>query len=185
MKPFVTIATTLVLCAALLLPHPAWAEARVQIEGNTTVFRVTAEIDTGVNRDTAWNVLTDYNSWAGFIPDLILCRVISQPGAPLLLEQRGRVPQLPNFPLVMITAVEETPRKGIRFMRTAGNVKSLAGEWQIKGKSRVRLFYQSVVEPGFPLPPQLTLDIFRNDAKARLEAMADEMARRATTRRAR
>jgi hypothetical protein len=184
MKPFVTIATTLVLCAALL-PRPTWAEARVQIEGDTTVFRVTAEIDTGVNRETAWNVLIDYNSWAGFIPDLTLCRVISQPGEPLLLEQRGRIPQLPNFPLVMITAVEENPRKGIRFMRTAGNVKSMAGEWQIKGKSRVRLYYRSVVEPGFPLPPQLTLDIFRNDAKVRLEAMADEMARRAKSHRAR
>jgi hypothetical protein len=43
----------------------------------------------------------------------------------------------------------------------------------------VRLIYRSTVEPGFPMPPQMTMEIFRQDAKVRLEAMALEMARRA------
>jgi hypothetical protein len=43
----------------------------------------------------------------------------------------------------------------------------------------VRLIYHSTVEPGFPLPPQVTIEIFRQDAKLRLEAMAREMERRA------
>jgi hypothetical protein len=173
------LAATLTVFATLPGARTAWADARVQVESQAPLIRITAEVDTGVNRDVAWDVLTDYNRWAEFIPDLIVCRVISQPGEALRLEQRGRIPQLPNFPLVLITEVQESPRKGLRFQRIAGNIKTLAGEWQIKGKSNVQLSYQAIVEPGFPLPPHLTLDIFRNDAKVRLEALADEMARRA------
>lgn len=166
------------LALGLLAPAPANAEAIVHIQANMGVIQINAEIDTVVDQKTAWNVLTDYNRWAEFIPDLWLCRVISQPGEPIRLEQRGRIPQLPNLPLVIIADIEETPMTSLRFQRIAGNIKTLAGEWRIKGKKRVQLIYQASVEPGFPLPPQLTLDIFRGDAKLRLEAMAEEMARR-------
>lgn len=163
------------LCAAAL----ARADARVQVVPDAATIRVHAEIDTRVDRDLAWRVLTDYNRWSEFIPDLLVCRVISPPGAPLRLEQRGRIPWLPNFPLVMITQVEENPPKGIRFQRIAGNIQTLAGEWQIVGKTPVRLVYRSVIVPGFPMPPEASVEIFRHDAKVRLEAMAQEMARRA------
>ncbi|MGA9992376.1 MAG: SRPBCC family protein, partial [Thiobacillaceae bacterium] len=89
------------------------------------------------------------------------------------------IPWLPAFPVVVIATVEETPNKGLSFQRVAGNIKALEGEWQIQGKFPVRLIYRSIVDPGFPLPPQMTIDIFRQDTKVRLEAMAQEMARRA------
>lgn len=122
----------------LLASAPVSAEAVVHIQANMGIIRIDAEIDTGVDQKTAWTVLTDYNRWAEFIPDLLVCRVISQPGEPIRLEQRGRIPQLPNLPLVMITEVEETPRQSLRFQRIAGNIKTLVGEWRIKGKKRVQ-----------------------------------------------
>jgi hypothetical protein len=157
----------------------AFAEAEVQVEADASVIRISAKIVTGVDRKTAWQVLSDYNHWAEFVPDMLVSRVVSQPGEPLLIEQRGRIPWLPAFPLVVIAAVEETPYKGLRFQRVAGNIKALEGEWQIQGKFPVRLIYRSSVDPGFPMPPQITIDIFRQDTKVRLEAMAQEMARRA------
>jgi len=79
----------------------------------------------------------------------------------------------------MILQAEETPNERIRFYRTAGNVQSFAGEWLIEGKSeKVRLVYRAVLVPGFPMPPQVSMEIFRNDAKVRMEAMAQEMTRR-------
>ena len=157
----------------------AQAEAEVQVAPDANVIHISATIPTSVDRKTAWQVLSDYNHWAEFVPDLLVSRVVSQPGEPLLVEQRGRIPWLPAFPVVVIAAVEETPNKGLRFQRVAGNIKALEGEWQIQGKFPVRLIYRSTVEPGFPLPPQMTIDIFRQDTKVRLEAMAQEMARRA------
>ncbi|HYP68809.1 MAG TPA: SRPBCC family protein [Thiobacillaceae bacterium] len=166
---------------ALLWLHSclAWAQAEVQVEGDANVIRISAQIATEVDRKTAWSVLSDYQHWADFVPDLLVSRVISRPGEPLLVEQRGRIPWLPSFPLVVVAAVEETPYKRLRFQRIAGNIKALEGEWQIQGKVHVRLIYHSTVEPGFPMPPQMTMEIFRQDAKVRLEAMAQEMARRA------
>jgi hypothetical protein len=165
--------------ALLLGSLQAWAEASVQVENKGATLYVQAEIDTTADRKTAWAVLSDYDHWTEFIPDLVVSRVISRPGDPLQLEQRARIPTMPNFPVVMILQVEETPSERIRFYRTAGNVQSFAGEWLIEGKSeKVRLVYRAVLMPGFPMPPQVSQEIFRNDAKARMEAMAEEMARR-------
>lgn len=157
----------------------AYADAEVQVEGDASVVRISAQIATDVDRKTAWEVLSDYEHWPDFVPDLLVSRVVSRPGEPLLIEQRARIPWLPAFPLVVIAAVEETPYKSVHFQRIAGNIKALEGEWQIQGKVHVRLIYRSTVEPGFPMPPQMTMEIFRQDAKVRLEAMALEMARRA------
>lgn len=179
MNPPRAFAALGLLGALLLAQTPALAEPRIQIQSNATGFSIEAEIDTTADRATAWAVLTDYAHWPDFIPDLLVSRVLSRPGDPLQLEQRGRIPSLPHLPLVMILQVEETPAQGIRFYRSAGNVQSFAGEWKIEGKTRkVRLVYRAVVVPGFPVPPQISQDIFRNDAKARLEAMAQEMTRR-------
>jgi hypothetical protein len=167
----------------LTLPMRAdGADARVRVEANEAIISVHAEIDTRVDRDLAWGVLTDYNRWAEFIPDLHVCRVISPPGEPIRLEQRGSIPWLPNFPLVMIALVEEYPPRAIRFQRIAGNIRALVGEWQIQGKAPVRLVYRATVMPGFPMPPEASIEIFRHDAKVRLEAMAREMERRAARR---
>ena len=160
-----------------------FADARVRVEANEAIISVHAEIDTRVERDLAWSVLTDYNRWSEFIPDLQVCRVISPPGEPIRLEQRGSIPWLPNFPLVMIALVEENPPRSIRFQRIAGNIRALVGEWQIQGKTPVRLVYRSTVIPGFPMPPEASIEIFRHDARVRLEAMAREMERRAASRR--
>jgi hypothetical protein len=179
MRGLPNLAAIAALGALLLGPLQAWAEASVHVESKETTLYVQADIDTTVDSKTAWAVLTDYDHWTEFIPDLVVSRVISRPGDPLQLEQRARIPSMPNFPVVMILQVEETPLKRIRFYRTAGNVLSFAGEWLIEGKSRkVRLVYRAVVMPGFPMPPQASMEIFRSDAKVRMEAMAQEMARR-------
>jgi Polyketide cyclase / dehydrase and lipid transport len=179
MKICLNLAVNGVLGMLLLAPLQALAEASVQIESKGTALYVQAEIDTTADSKTAWEVLTDYDHWTEFIPDLLVSRVISHPGDPLQLEHRARIPSMPNFPVVMILQVEESPLKRIRFYRTAGNVLSFAGEWLIEGKSRqVHLVYRAVLTPGFPMPPQASMEIFRNDAKVRMEAMAQEMARR-------
>ncbi len=164
---------TVCLCGSAI----SRAEATVTVEANATTIHVSAEIDTTVNRDTAWKVLSDYNRWAEFIPDMLVSRVVSKPGEPLLVEQRGVIPWMPNFPLVVIASVQETPGKGLRFQRVAGNIRAIEGEWEIRGWRKARLVYRSTVEPGFPIPPQMSVEIFKQDAKAKLEAMAREMAR--------
>jgi hypothetical protein len=166
------------LIACLIVSSVSHAEATVNVEASATIVRISAEIGTSVNRDTAWKVLSDYDHWAEFIPDMIVSRVVSKPGETLLVEQRGVIPWMRNFPLVVIASIEEDAGRGLKFQRVAGNLKAMEGEWQIKGKSKVRLVYRSTVEPGFPLPPQMSVEIFRHDAKVKLEAMAQEMARR-------
>ncbi len=151
----------------------------MQVSTQATQIRISAEIETTVGRDMAWEVLTDFDHWSEFVPDLHLSRIVSRPGEPLRVEQRGNLSWLPNFPLVVLAEVELMPPYRIRFQRIAGNIRALSGEWHIAGKSPVRLLYRSTVDMGFPLPPQISEAFFRQDAQARLKAMASEMARRA------
>lgn len=178
MNPLRLLALAACLCLLPPVHDSAWAQARVRVAGDEALVRVVAEIGVDVNRELAWSVLTDYSRWPEFVPDLLVSRVIARQGETVRLEQRGHFPALPNLPLVMILSVEESPPTLIRLQRVAGNVRSLAGEWQIQGKGPVRLIYRANVEPGFPVPPELSLDIFRYEARTRLEAMAQEMLRR-------
>jgi hypothetical protein len=161
----------------------AVADADVQVEADASLIRVSAQIATRVDRETAWRVLSDYDRWAEFVPDMLLSRVVSKPGEPLQVEQRGRIPWLPVFPLAVVADVDETPYRGLRFQRVAGNIKALQGEWRIEGDFPVHLIYRSTVELGFPMLPLITIEILRQNTKARLEAMAAEMARTAGARR--
>ena len=178
-----SIARRLLLTACLGLVvlgyEDVLAQARVRVEGTEAMVRVVADIGVNVNRDLAWRVLTDYNRWPDFVPDLLVSRVVSRQGDTVRLEQRARFPALPNLPLVMILDVTQTPPSVVRLRRVAGNVRGLVGEWQVQGKGPVRLIYRANVEPGFPVPPELSLDLFRAEARTRLEAMAKEMVRQA------
>jgi ribosome-associated toxin RatA of RatAB toxin-antitoxin module len=169
----------LVAVAAMAAASPAPAEntVRVAVEPYSAGVRVAAEVDVHAGVAVAWEALTDYNHWTDFMPDLKVSRVISKD--PLRVEQRGSLPWLPGFPIVIIADVQETPNERVHFRKIEGNVAYLEGEWRLKGmRETTRVSYRAMVEPGFPLPPSLTADIFREDTRVKVEAMAREILRR-------
>jgi hypothetical protein len=130
-----------------------------------------------VSRAVAWEVLTDYEGWVRFMPDLQISRVVSR--EPLRLAQRGSAPWLPGIPLVVLSSVAETPKERVSFSKIQGNLLFLEGEWRLTGKDgALRLSYRAELIPGFPLPSKLTAEVVQADTRAKLEAMAHEMTRR-------
>jgi len=168
------------LCFLLVCSWQARADPEVQIERRNGVFHVRAEMPVGADAATAWQVLTDYNRLAEFVPDMRSSRVVSAPGEPLLLEQKGETSLLIfSFNIEVVLRVEETPPHGISFRAVGGNMKQMRGAWRIDAAGLpVKIGYQVEIEPGFWVPPLIGSALMRRDVRRKIDAVVQEMQKR-------
>lgn len=88
--------TTLKLVARVLLPCLLWAGAAVwagpdiQVERKQDSIHIEASLHVAAHHHVAWQVLTDYDNLASFVPGLQTSRGVSGAGEPLLLRQAGQ-----------------------------------------------------------------------------------------------
>ena len=80
-------ATFLHLLALCLLSFSAEALAARdgRIARDAETIRIDARLQVNAHHHIAWQVLTDYDNLARFVPGLTSSRIVSEPGAPLLL----------------------------------------------------------------------------------------------------
>jgi ribosome-associated toxin RatA of RatAB toxin-antitoxin module len=172
---------TLSLVIALALPAPAFAEPEVNIEPRGGGFAVRAETLVEVTPAVAWQVLTDYDRLAEYVPDMRASRVISAPGAPLLVEQQGRAGFLMfGYAIDVVLEIEEAPPSRLAFRAIRGNMRIMRGEWSFDGSAAgvTRLVYEAVLEPSFWVPPLIGPAILRRDISSRIAGVVREMVRR-------
>ena len=98
-------------------------------------------------------VLTDYDHYAKFIPDLRVSRVIAREGNTLTVEQSGETAiWLFKMPVHVTFEVNEMPPNSLQSRTVAGNVRVLASSYALAPiASGVRLDYAGQIVPGFEL----------------------------------
>jgi ribosome-associated toxin RatA of RatAB toxin-antitoxin module len=128
-----------------------------------------------------WEVLTDYDRIASFVPGLKASRRLSGAGEPLLLEQRlGVAAGSFRVEAVVLLRVEERPLEAIRFEAVGGNLREMRGAWAIADLGAgSRLDYSLSVVTGFWLPPVLGPKLIRDSFRGQFDALTAEMMRRA------
>jgi ribosome-associated toxin RatA of RatAB toxin-antitoxin module len=164
----------------LLLGLPALgqgAEIAVQVARHGDSFEVeaTAEIDAGVAE--AWNVLTDYDRLAEFIPGMLESRVVSRDGSNVVVDQRGETSVLFfTYPMRVRLAIEEQPYERIASTAISGNFKDLTGVYVllVRGDG-LTLRYEGRFTPDFAYPPLLGTLIVRSTVEKRFGAMVQEI----------
>jgi ribosome-associated toxin RatA of RatAB toxin-antitoxin module len=159
-------------------------DLRVNADSDWGVVTIQADMLVPADAKTAWQVLTDYNNLARFVPEMESSRVISKPGQPLRIEQQGKSGILSFLvPEYIVLQIEEKPVEHIRFKAIAGSVSSMRGEWRIVGAGNpVRVIYTARIVPLLPLPPLLGTAMIENDVESKLSAVRREIARRAAAR---
>lgn len=169
------------LAALFALALTARAETFLEVERNGDVIDVTASVSVPVDMHTAWQVLTDYDHLADFVPKMRSSRVLSAPGLPLMVEQKGETGFLVFFfPIEVVLRIEEQPPELIRFESVAGNIKKMQGLWRVVAEEGgVRLSYRAQLTPGFWVPPVIGPGIIKRDVRAQFEGVAREMLKRA------
>lgn len=157
------------------------AEPEIRIERDRDAIRVEAKLLVNAHHHIAWQVLTDYNNQAAFVPGLRTSRIVSAPGEPLLVRQTGQSGFLFfNVPVEVVTRIEEFPLEAIRFYSVSGNLKSKSGEWRIEALGEATLVsYQANIVSDFWIPPLIGAAVMGQDIKAKLMGVGQEMQQRA------
>lgn len=169
--------------AALVAALPAWAaEVAVRADRAGEAVLVSAEVFVpDADPAVAWSVLTDYDRYSEFVPDLHASRVRSRDAHGLVVEQRGDVRFLFMRQRVEATlAVSEVPLRSVDSVAIAGSFREFSGRYEIAPSGRgTRFTYAGRIVPGEAAPLWLTAAAVRWNVERHLEAMAGEMSRRA------
>jgi len=157
----------------------------VTAQGEFIVVRATADLP--ASRMTAWNVLTDYDRLAQFIPDMEYSRVVSRGPNGLVVAQKGRYGVLffARDVEVQLAVIESPPHTVVsRFL--SGNVRDMSGRYDLsENGSGTRLVYQGRLLPAEDLPPLIGLVMVRYALERHFTAMVREIERRDALERAR
>jgi hypothetical protein len=174
-------ASGLLLSALLLVLGPAWAaEVVVQVTRSDEALEVQATAEFRGEMHRTWQVLTGYERYADFIPDMHLSRVVVRDGSRVEVEQKGEARILfIGFPIDVRMSVIEYPRERIVSRATAGNFREMLGEYRLEeGRGRMKLHYTGRLVPDFIVPPVIGTLVFRHNIETSFRALVGEIERR-------
>ena len=176
------VSRMLVACALVLQLAPdAWADAvRVDARRDGPAVVVEALAIVAADARVAWTVLTDYDHYAQFVPDLKSSEVLARSGASAIVEQRGVAGLFFfHFPLEVRLAVTEQPFHTVECQAIAGNFKEMTGVYRLTPVPEgVRLAYSGRLVPAFSLPPILGLPAVRASVERQFRGLVNEILRR-------
>jgi ribosome-associated toxin RatA of RatAB toxin-antitoxin module len=174
------VALAVLACAVLSLPFAArGAQTVVSVSKNGETYFVVAHSSLAADRDTVWRVLTDYEAYPAFVPNLSLSRLVNLD--PRQVEQKGEFGILFFRRQVHATLeIEEWPRSRILFRSVEGNLRSLETKLTIESEgAHMTISYESKIVPDFWLPPLIGGAILRAAIREKLQAVAEEIEGRA------
>ena len=186
--PMPSSGTTLCLAAAFAVAlgfaaaKPAAAAAIITVEaerhGDTIDIRASAMLN--ADAATAWRVLTDYDRYAEFIPDLRTSRVVARRGATVTVEQSGDAALwLFKMPLDITFEINEIAPDTLQSRAVAGSLHALASSYTLTPvASGVRLDYAGHIAPGFAFFGELEQMAVRQNVARQFQALADEIESR-------
>lgn len=141
----------------------------------------TVKIVVNASADTAWKVLTDYNNFYRFFPNVISSKLLTVQGNQKVFEKVYRIKALvvDEQSRIRLSATETYPKQ-IAFKLVEGEVKALQGSWQIEpiSPTQVVIQHQVNVDPGSTPSRVIFYSIYENTLRMTLEAVKKEAERR-------
>ncbi len=171
------------MVSALWLFLLAWpaavhsADISVQTTRHGDSFEVEAVAEIEADVADAWQVLTDYDRLAEFIPGMRESRVVSRDGSSVVIEQRGEASLLFfTFPMRVRLAIEEYPYERIVSNAISGDFKEMHGVYHLEARDAgLRLRYEGKFTPDFVVPPLIGTLMMRSTVERRFSAMVREI----------
>jgi ribosome-associated toxin RatA of RatAB toxin-antitoxin module len=175
------------LAGALLLctvqPAPAADDVAVQVERQGDSIEVKARASVAAAQTLVWQVLTDYDGLARFIPGISRSVVRDRQGNRMVVDQAGEARFLVfAFPIEVRLEITEGAPDWIVSRAVSGNFKRMTGRYDLRADAArgvCRLQYEGQLEPDFALPPVVGLAAMRGMIEAQFTAMVAEIERRA------
>ncbi|HEV7393432.1 MAG TPA: SRPBCC family protein [Burkholderiales bacterium] len=170
------LALTLTYGSAPLLA--ASIRVTAQRDGDTIDVNATAFLE--ADGATAWQVLTDYDHYAEFIPNLRVSHVVARHGPVVTVEQSGDAMfWMFRIPIAIRYQVTESPPNRLQSRATGGSLRALASSYVLTTtQSGMRLDYSGHIAPRFDLLGRIEQMAVRKNIEREFQALADEIERR-------
>ncbi len=163
--------------SALASAGPA-VEVEAKWDGEFVTVAANADLD--ADAATAWRVLTDYEHFSEFIPDMVASRVLSRNGRELVVEHDGEFGLLfLRWPIHVLLAVALDPPRRIVAHSVGGDLRELRSSYDLTPGPRVlHIAYRARFLPAITLPPFVGLALVRVQMEKQFSAMVKEIERR-------
>ena len=168
------------IALAVLIAQPAAAATiTIHTERSGDTIDIHASVILNADGATAWRVLTDYNRYPEFIPDLRLSRIISRDHDTVMVEQSGIASiWLIRIPLDITFEIDEKPPDRLLSHAVAGSLRALASSYALsKAAAGVRLDYVGHIAPGYALFGRIEQSAVEQNVARQFKALADEIDR--------
>lgn len=139
--------------------------------------QITAKLQIPLPVEKVWQVLTDYEALADFIPNLAKSRRLDHPTGGIRLEQIGTQRLLRfNFSARVVLDLEEKFPHEIKFDLVEGDLKAYSGKWLLEPDTlselrATNLCYTVLVWPKRTMPVALIEHRLSNDLRLNLAAI--------------
>jgi carbon monoxide dehydrogenase subunit G len=183
-----TLALLVSAAVAAIAPGPARAQpasapspATIAVTREGGNYYVDASLFTTAPPAVAWEVLTDFDHMAAFVPNLERSRAIVRSPNRVTLQQRGVARFGPlAFPFESEREIEVVPIEIIRSRQTRGSMRHLLSLTTLAPDGTgTRIDYHVEVDPGALYPAFLTQTFLRDEINEQFLAIEREMRRRA------
>ena len=138
-------------------------------------------VSTTGNIEKAWEVLTDYNNFQKFLPNIADSKIIAENADRTIFEQTNLVDLLlltKEF-TVQIAATKNYPQK-IDFEIIEGDLKQLQGSWEVETlpSGKVLVTHRVIVAPKTKGEEAIFFGIYESSLEETLTAIAAEITKR-------
>jgi len=174
----VRAAAALLLVLAAGIANGQQISVEAHRDGNAVLVEARARFKADAR--LAWDVLTGYDQYARFVPDLTSSEVLARAGNIAIVEQRGVAGFfLFRFPLEVRLLVTEKPYEAVAAEAIAGNFKEMTGLYLlVPDGEELRFTYSGRLVPAFALPPLIGTTAVRIGAEKQFTALVREILRR-------
>jgi carbon monoxide dehydrogenase subunit G len=173
------LAAVLIVLAAADAAGADQLSVEAHREGEAVIVEARASLH--VELAMAWEVLTGYDRYAQFIPDLTSSRVLSRSGGDVVVEQKGQVGFLVfRLPMEVTMSVSERPRTGISSRAIGGTFREMTGSYTLEqAGDDLQLTYSGRIVPRFGLLSLMGTAAVKAAVEKQFGALVREMKSRA------
>jgi ribosome-associated toxin RatA of RatAB toxin-antitoxin module len=155
-------------------------EMTLDVGKNGEAVIVNADIVMPGTPAEVWEVLTDFNRMAEFLPNIRYSKIIDNHDNLLQVEQSGKASYGPfSFSFQFVREIVLTPPREMRSHVLKGNFHRMDSRMQLVPEGAdTRILYHSESVPNFLLPPGIAVAVTEKTTRGQFEAMKAEILRR-------
>ena len=164
--------------------HAAPADITVEARRDGDAYVITARGDLDAEAGVAWRVLTEYERYPAFVPDLHSSRMVSRGADAAVVEQRGELRFLwVRIPLEVRYEIREHPPRVVESRATSGSFREMTGRYElVQNGGMLRVAYRGRLVPDFAMPPLIGTIAVRMNVERQFTAMIGEIERQSAAR---